>query len=109
MGSSIEAGNKGQPASPRDGSAVELIGLSYSSIRWLADMNKQGNYSYKSVSSVNGDGSKVEWTLAEWANKIEENFEQNFYVIKGLPNERRPDLINKVFISPKYKCTCSKV
>ena len=100
MGSSIEAGNKGQPASPRDGSAVELIGLSYSSIRWLAHMNKQGNYSYKSVSSVNGDGSKVEWTLAEWAHKIEENFEQNFYVIKGLPNERRPDLINKVLISP---------
>jgi glycogen debranching enzyme len=102
MGSSIEAGNKGQPASPRDGSAVELIGLSYSSIRWLADMNKQGNYSYKSVSSVNGDGSKVEWTLAEWAHKIEENFEQNFYVIKGLPNERRPDLINKEHI---YKDT----
>ena len=59
-------------------------------------MNSQGFYKYKSVSRVNEDTSVLEWSFTEWTHKIEANFEQNFYVIKGLPNERRPDLINKV-------------
>ena len=98
MGSSIQAGNKGTPATPRDGSAVELVGLSYACIRWLAEMNSKGLYKYRSVSRINADTSMTEWSLKEWAHKIEANFEQNFYVLKGLPNERRPDLINKEFI-----------
>lgn len=87
---------QGQPATPRDGSAIELIGLSYSSIKWLAEMNNHGHYKFKSVTHLNEDNSRIEWTLWEWTHKIEANFEQNFYVIKGLPNERCPDLINKV-------------
>ena len=102
MGSSPEAQNKGQPATPRDGSAVELIGLSYSSLRWLAEMNAQGHYKYSSVTRVNLDSSTTQWTLKEWTNKIEANFEQNYYVIRNLPNERSPELINKEHI---YKDT----
>lgn len=33
----------------RDGSAVELVGLCKASVRWLADMNRQGHYPYSAV------------------------------------------------------------
>lgn len=102
MGSSSKAGNKGQPATPRDGSAVELVGLSYASLRFLAEMNSKGLFKYKSVTRINEDTSITEWTLKEWIHKIEANFEQYFYVIKGLPNDKNSHLINKEFI---YKDT----
>merc|ERR1719153_1780863 len=38
MGSSDVAGNRGDPSSPRDGSAVEIVGLSYSCLRGLAKL-----------------------------------------------------------------------
>ena len=38
MGSSAAAGNKGRPSSPRDGSAVEIVGLSYASVRALSEL-----------------------------------------------------------------------
>merc|ERR1719431_2161199 len=44
MGSSDVAGNRGDPSSPRDGSAVEIVGLSYSCLRGLA---KLGGEVYK--------------------------------------------------------------
>lgn len=37
----------------RDGSAVELIGLSASCIRWLHELNETGLYQYKGVEVVN--------------------------------------------------------
>ena len=62
-------------------------------------MNKKGHYKFNYVTHINEDKSKIQWTLLEWTHKIEANFEQRFYVIKGLPNERSPDLINKVRFS----------
>ena len=83
---------------------MELIGLSYSSISWLAQMNSQGHYKYKGVTRVNEDCSTTEWTLEEWACKIRDNFETFYYVDKNKA-EKRPDLINKEFI---YKDTFNR-
>ncbi|KAI5694550.1 hypothetical protein M8J75_000879 [Diaphorina citri] len=98
MGSSQRAGNKGRPATPRDGTAVELVGLSKATVRWLAEMNKQGDYPYSGVSRTCADGTRIFWTFEEWNDKIQANFERHFWIpLAGAlsPDETRPDLVNR--------------
>ncbi|CAF0767665.1 unnamed protein product [Adineta steineri] len=70
MGSSEHAGNKGYPGSPRDGSAIELIGLSRATINWLIQMIEKGFYPYAEQKQI----------LQDWLNKIDENFEKEFWI-----------------------------
>jgi glycogen debranching enzyme len=70
MGSSENAGNKGYPGSPRDGSAVELIGLSRSIINWLIQMIEKGFYPYNEEKQI----------LEDWLKKIDKNFEKEFWI-----------------------------
>lgn len=55
MGSSDKAGNRGRPATPRDGSAIELVALSKSTIGWLAELNKAEKFKYSGVTRKNKD------------------------------------------------------
>ena len=87
MGSSAKAGNKGHPSTPRDGSAVELIGLSKSVITFLSELFDRQQYPYDGVTQK--DGQK--WTYKEWANKIKDNFEKHFYI----SHDSNEDLINR--------------
>ncbi|GIY67804.1 glycogen debranching enzyme [Caerostris darwini] len=99
MGSSEKAGNKGQPATPRDGAAVEIVGLSKSALRWLCTMFKEGHYPYCMVEKVvideaTGMGKTTIMTYKEWNDLIQSNFEKHFFVSP----EKKPDdskLINK--------------
>lgn len=77
MGSSMKAKNKGIPSSPRDGSAVELIGLQFAVLKFL---NECPAYPYKSVQRKSSDGTEITWTFAEWTEKIKNNFEAKFFV-----------------------------
>lgn len=56
MGSSEKANIRGKPATPRDGSAVEIVALSEAVVSWLSDMHKKGLYPYDGVSRKNKDG-----------------------------------------------------
>lgn len=87
MGSSQKAGNKGRPSAPRDGSAVELIGLSKSVITFLSELNQRNEYPFDGV--LEKDGQKL--TYKEWSFKILTNFEKHFYVSE----ESKDDLINR--------------
>jgi glycogen debranching enzyme len=57
MGSSEKAGNKGIPATPRDGSAVELVGLCASVVKFLSTMYSAGKYRYSTVEKKDDSGN----------------------------------------------------
>ena len=78
MGSSFKAGNKGHPASPRNGADCEIIGLLYYTLVHLNNLNKEGKYPYNSINLKNG--KKLEFE--EWSNKIKNNFEKYFFIEK---------------------------
>ena len=90
MGSSDNAGNRGKPSTPRDGSAVELVGLSYACLKWLAEEHGKGHYAHEGVSKPG-----LAWSLNQWADKIEQNFDLHFFVRKDSPIDPNIKYINK--------------
>ncbi|CAG2168340.1 unnamed protein product, partial [Oppiella nova] len=90
MGSSAKAGNKGRPSTPRDGSAVELIGLSKSVATFLADLSDKNQYPFKGVKESDGK----EFTFREWGLKIKDNFEKYFHI----SDDSNDELINRRLI-----------
>ena len=91
MGSSKEAGNKGVPSTPRDGSAVEIVGLSWAAVSGLARLGP-AVYRHQEV--------PVFGSLAAWADTIKRNFERQFWVggAAGAEVEPRPDYVNTTSI-----------
>eukprot|EP00053_Salpingoeca_punica_P015824 m.146643 g.146643 ORF g.146643 m.146643 type:complete len:1557 (-) comp16812_c0_seq2:328-4998(-) len=85
MGSSHLGGNKGVPATPRDGAAVELTGLLKSTVRWLADLYDKTLYRFGGVSAQGGCHSL---SYRQWNDLLQESFEQHYYV----PEKPKEDL-----------------
>ncbi|KAF7260333.1 hypothetical protein EG68_02500 [Paragonimus skrjabini miyazakii] len=82
MGSSDTARNRGMPATPRDGSAVELIGLAYAVIDWLNKANKNeddANASYYPYAGVQLPDGKF-FTWSDWLSRLKESFEPAFWI-----------------------------
>eukprot|EP00921_Rhytidocystis_pertsovi_P016924 GHVQ01026653.1.p1 GENE.GHVQ01026653.1~~GHVQ01026653.1.p1 ORF type:complete len:1157 (-),score=119.47 GHVQ01026653.1:1814-5284(-) len=75
MGSSTKAGNKGIPATPRDGAAVELVALLKSTLRFVSKL-PENVFPYSSVVTSSGE----ELTYTEWNSLIAASFENLFYV-----------------------------
>lgn len=80
MGSTEKAGIKGVPATPRDGSAVELVGLQASSLRFLQKLAASKDYPYNKVERKGKSGAKTVWTFEQWADLIKKNFEKEFFI-----------------------------
>ncbi|KAK4132064.1 glycoside hydrolase family 133 protein [Trichocladium antarcticum] len=92
MGESQRAGSKGVPGTPRDGAAVEIVGLLYSSLNWLATLNKTGKYQQSGVTKA--DGSAI--TFKAWASLIKDNFERCFFVPISPSDDANYDVNPKV-------------
>ena len=75
MGESTKAGSKGVPGTPRDGAAVEITGLCYSNLKWIAELHEQSKYAYSGV-----DTEKGKVTFKDWAAKIKASFEKCYWV-----------------------------
>uniref|UniRef100_A0A914X3C5 Glycogen debranching enzyme C-terminal domain-containing protein n=1 Tax=Plectus sambesii TaxID=2011161 RepID=A0A914X3C5_9BILA len=111
MGSSDRAGNRGQPATPRDGAAVELQGLCYAVVNWLAELSSKESQHFPHTSVVHefpyedhptDEKQKltIEWTWREWADRLKENFGRFFYVPENQDEideayHPRPEMINR--------------
>ncbi|XP_035698387.1 glycogen debranching enzyme-like isoform X2 [Branchiostoma floridae] len=95
MGESDMAGNKGKPATPRDGSAVEIVALCKSTLRWLVALHQSGAYPYDGVTFLT-DGKETTVTFAEWDAKLQDNFEKKFWVAsEPYEGEEKPGLIHR--------------
>lgn len=94
MGSSQKADNKGRPTTPRDGSAVELVGLQMAVLRFMQQMSANHMIPYTSVERTANNGRTV-WTYEQWANLVGENFDRQFYVAHD-PQQQK--LANKMGI-----------
>ncbi|WWD07354.1 glycogen debranching enzyme [Kwoniella europaea PYCC6329] len=79
MGSSDKAGNKGLPATPRDGAPVEITGLLKSTLTWVDGLAKAGKWHSKGVqATIKGEKRLV--TYKQWADLIQKSFEKCYYV-----------------------------
>jgi glycogen debranching enzyme len=76
MGESVKAGNKGIPGTPRDGAAVEITGLLYSTCNWLSKLHDEGKFQYSGVDWQDGKRK----SYADWAALIKDNFERCYFV-----------------------------
>lgn len=88
MGESTRAGSKGVPGTPRDGAAVEITGLLYSTLDWLAKSNADGKYKYDKVTRA--DGSTI--SLKDWSSLIQTNFERCYFVPASPEEDARYDV-----------------
>lgn len=76
MGESTKAGNKGHPGTSRDGAPVEITGLLYSTLAWVAQLKAAGHFRYDGVTT--NAGTLV--TYSAWAGKLKNNFERCYYI-----------------------------
>ncbi|EHY51845.1 Glycogen debranching enzyme [Exophiala dermatitidis] len=92
MGESERAGSKGVPGTPRDGAAVEITGLCYSALRWVSELYKQGKYQYSGVKTDQGDNI----SFADWADRIQANFEKCYWVPADPKDDIQHDVVSKL-------------
>ena len=75
MGESEKAGSKGVPGTPRDGAAIEITGLLYSTLKWLAALHDAGLYR---LAGVKVNHEIITWSA--WATRLRNNFERCYYI-----------------------------
>lgn len=78
-GSSDKAGNKGLPATPRDGAPVEITGLLKSTLTWLDKLSGEGKFPFKGVEATI-QGKKTTVTYKQWSDLLQKSFEKSYYV-----------------------------
>lgn len=76
MGESERAGSKGVPGTPRDGAAVEITGLTFSTLTWVSQLHQQGKYKLGGIRTAGGQAISFE----DWAAKLQQNFERCYYI-----------------------------
>ncbi|KAL8822075.1 MAG: hypothetical protein Q9191_007183 [Dirinaria sp. TL-2023a] len=92
MGESEKAGSKGIPGTPRDGAAIEITGLLYSTLLWLTELHEKGQYQFSGVNL----STQKEITWQTWANLILTNFERCYYVPLDASKDPKYDINSSI-------------
>lgn len=92
MGESERAGSKGIPGTPRDGAAVEITGLLYSTLKWVHYLSAEGRFKYSSVTKA--DKSTI--NFKDWADLIKNNFERCYYVPLSADEDKNYDVNSRI-------------
>lgn len=95
MGESEKAGSKGVPGTPRDGAAVEITGLLKSTLRWVIELHKTGDFPFTSIKTLI-DGKDTEITYQQWNDLIQKNFERCYYVPASASEDSEYDVDAKI-------------
>jgi glycogen debranching enzyme len=94
MGSSTITGNKGVPATPRDGAPIELVAMQYSIVSWLASLHSAGKISQNGV-QIERNGSQRIVEFSDWATRMKNSFERCFWVPSDKADDQDHDIITK--------------
>ncbi|KAI8889108.1 glycoside hydrolase family 133 protein [Backusella circina FSU 941] len=92
MGESVRAGNKGHPATPRDGAPIEITGLLKSALRWINQLIEKGEYQWKSVTLANEETK----TFRQWEELLQNHFERIYYVPKDSSMDQDYEIISDI-------------
>ena len=94
MGESDTAWNKGIPGTPRDGAAIEITGMLYSTLVWLEELRQKRHYRYSGVKSMADANGVI--SFHTWASKIRENFERCYYIPMDQKQDERYDVNQQI-------------
>ena len=92
MGESEKAGSKGVPGTPRDGAAIEITGLLYSTLLWLKDLHTKGKYHFSGVRL--SEHQDISWQ--SWASLILTNFERCYYIPPNASEDTKYDIDSSI-------------
>ncbi|RHZ74047.1 hypothetical protein Glove_227g25 [Diversispora epigaea] len=106
MGESEKAGNKGKPATPRDGADIEIIGLLKSTLRWIVELLDKDIFPWKGVELKEGRIKKL-ITYDDWNDLVQQSFEENFYIPLD-PNKDSKYILDSKLVNRRgiYKDVC---
>ncbi|KAI8915293.1 glucanotransferase domain of glycogen debranching enzyme-domain-containing protein [Powellomyces hirtus] len=95
MGDSEKAKTKGVPATPRDGAAVEICGLTKYALTWIVDdiLGKGLGTKWWKWDSVAIKGKPKKIMYKEWNSMLQKSFEEYFFIPTESYND--PKLINR--------------
>ncbi|SCV04841.1 LAMI_0H19812g1_1 [Lachancea mirantina] len=95
MGESEMAGSSGIPGTPRDGAAIEIIGLLKSALRFVIKLQGQNRFGFTELEK--SDGLKI--TYKEWESLVLKSFEKKFYIPQNSDDDESfdvdPSIINR--------------
>lgn len=98
MGSSAKAGNKGVPATPRDGCAIEIGAMLYSTLAWWCRLGSEGEPVLSSITVELENVEKfarLQWPISRnaagpctlevkhWCDRVRSSFEKHFWIPLG--------------------------
>lgn len=89
-------GNRGIPATPRDGAPIEITGLLKSTLRWLTSLHSKGLYPHAGVQLLSPNGESSTLTYAEWDQRVMDAFEQHYYIPPNQEDDKKYNVVSSI-------------